>query len=135
MNHWLVKTEPATYSWQDLKKDTRTIWDGVRNYGARNNLRAMKKGDLVFVYHSGEEKSIQGIAKVTKEAFSDASAPGEDWSAVELTYVKALKSPLSLTAIKKTQSLKHMALVKNSRLSVQPVTSQEWGQCLDLAQQ
>jgi len=126
MAYWLVKSEPSTYSYDQLVKDGSTVWDGVRNYAARNHLRAMKKGDEVFFYHSNEGTEIVGIAKVSKEAFQDPTTKEEAWVAVELKPVKRLKNPVSLDVIKKTPSLKEMALVRISRLSVQPVTAAEW---------
>src|SRR5258707_14606562 len=109
MNHWLVKTEPGTYSVDNLQDDKKTTWDGVRNFQARNNLKAMKKGDLVFVYHSGEEKSIIGLAEITKEFFSDPK--DKEWSAVEIGHKKKLKKPVSLSSIKSEKSLANMYLV------------------------
>lgn len=132
MNYWLVKTEPSTYAWADLVRDTQTDWNGVRNFGARNHLRAMKKGDLVFVYHSVDEKAIVGIAKVVGEAVPDTSATDGDWSMVKLAATESMKQPITLDKIKRTTSLKDMVLVKNSRLSVQPVTKDEWKTCLSL---
>ena len=133
MNHWLVKSEPSTYSWDQLEKDGTTTWDGVRNYAARNNLKAMKKGDEVFYYHSNEGMEIVGIAKVSKEAFQDPTTKEEAWVAVELKPVKSLKYPVTLSFIKKHPELKEMALVKLSRLSVQPVTAEQWKQVLELS--
>jgi len=126
MHHWLLKTEPSTYSWNDLVRDKIGYWDGVRNYLARNNLRAMKKGDLVFVYHSVEGKSIVGIAKVTREAYQDASAADGDWSMVDVVPVKKFPREITLEEVKKNPKLKNMALVTHMRLSVQPVTDDEW---------
>jgi len=119
-----MKTEPGTYSWDDLVKDKKTIWDGVRNFQARNNIKAMKKGDMVFIYHSNEGKDIVGIARITKEHFPDPSA--KDWSVVEIAPVKKLKKPITLADIKATKKLANMVLVKNSRLSVQPVKESEF---------
>ncbi|HCW06150.1 MAG TPA: EVE domain-containing protein [Cytophagales bacterium] len=124
MNYWLVKTEPGTYSMDDLVKDKRTTWDGVRNFQARNNLKAMKKGDLAFVYHSGEEKSIVGIAEVTKEFFPDPK--DNAWAAVEIGFKKKLKTPISLATIKADKKLANMVLVRASRLSVQSVKAEEY---------
>lgn len=126
MAKWLVKSEPSTYSYDQLEKDGSTVWDGVRNYAARNNLRAMKKNDEVFYYHSNEGTAIVGIAKVSREAFQDPTTKDEAWLAVELKPLKKLKKPITLTEIKNDALLKDMALVKNSRLSVQPVTDEEW---------
>lgn len=127
MAYWLVKSEPSVYSWDQLIKDKKTIWDGVRNYGARIHLNAMRKGDLVFYYHSNEGLEIVGIAKVVKEAFPDPTAKdNKGWVAVELSATEKLKQPVTLSEIKGTTLLQQMALVKNSRLSVQPVTIDEW---------
>lgn len=114
-------------------KDGATTWDGVRNYTARNNLRAMKKNDEVLFYHSNEGMEIVGIAKVSKEAFQDPTTEEEAWVAVELKPVKKLKTPVSLATVKEHSKLKNMALVKQGRLSVQPVTEEEWKIVLDLA--
>lgn len=127
MRHWLVKTEPGTYSWNDLARDKTTAWTGVRNPLARMHLRAMKTGDLVFVYHSGKEKSIVGIAKVARAAYPDETAATGEWVAVDLRAVRPLVRPITLADIKSRAALKSMVLVNNSRLSVQPVTEQEWG--------
>jgi predicted RNA-binding protein with PUA-like domain len=132
-NFWLVKQEPDSYSWDDFVRDGETAWTGVRNFQARNNLRAMKKGDLVFYYHSNIGKEIVGIAKVSKEHYPDKTAGEGDWSAVDLTPLKPLKVPVTLDQIKTEPALKEMALVKNSRLSVQPVTPEEAARVLELA--
>lgn len=134
MNYWLMKTEPGTYSWDDLVKEKRTHWDGVRNFQARNNMRAMKAGDLVFVYHSVKEKTIKGVAKVVKEAYPDHTAKEGDWSMVDITPVKPLKKERTLEEIKANPKLKEMVLVNNSRLSVQPVKKSEWIECLKMAE-
>ena len=133
MAYWLVKSEPFVYNWQQFVKDGSTCWDGVRNYAARIHLRAMKKGDQAFYYHSNEGTEIVGIAKIIKEAYSDPTAKEGDWSAVDLAPVKALKNPVSLAQIKADKRLKDMALVRISRLSVSPVTEMEWKAILDLA--
>ena len=133
MAHWLVKSEPSTYSFDQLLKDGATTWDGVRNYAARNNLRAMKKNDEVFYYHSNDGTDIVGIAKVTREAFQDPSSDDETWVAVELKPLKKLKRGVTLNEIKNDAKLKNMALVKNSRLSVQPVTEDEWERVLEMS--
>ncbi|MBO9571707.1 MAG: EVE domain-containing protein [Chitinophagaceae bacterium] len=132
MAYWLVKSEPTTLSFDQLVKDGSTVWDGVRNYAARNHLRAMKKNDEVLYYHSMEGLEIVGIAKVSKEAFADPTSK-EDWSAVELKPVKKLKNPVPLATVKKTPALKNMALVRLGRLSVQPVTEEEWKIVMDLS--
>lgn len=130
--YWLVKSEPETYSWADLVRDRRTDWTGVRNYAARINLNAMRRGDAVLFYHSGESKSIVGVAKVTKPAFPDPSAGEPGWVAVELSPVKALSTPLTLARIKADATLKAMELVRQSRLSVSPVRPAEFTRVLKL---
>lgn len=132
-NYWLAKSEPFKFSWEQLVKDRRTTWDGVRNFEARNNLRAMKKGDLVLFYHSNEGKEVVGIAKVAKEAYADASASEGDWSVVDLVPHKALKQPVTLAQIKADKKLAQMALLRRSRLSVVPVTADEFAHILELA--
>lgn len=126
MAHWLVKIEPSVYSWEQFKKDGTTTWDGVRNYAARNHLRAMKKNEEVFIYYSMEETAVVGTAKVSKEAFPDPTADDDMWSAVELKVGKKLKNPVSLKRIKANPALKDMSLVRISRLSVSPVSDEEW---------
>jgi predicted RNA-binding protein with PUA-like domain len=133
MNYWLVKSEPEAYSLSTFVKDGRTEWTGVRNFTARNNLRAMKHGDLVFFYHSVEGKEIVGLARVEKEAFADPTATEGDWSAVSLVPVKALKEPVTLAAMKADKSLKDLKLLRQSRLSVSPVTKAEFERLLQLA--
>jgi len=124
MNYWLMKTEPGTFSWDDLVRDKKAVWDGVRNFQARNNLKAMKKGDFAFIYHSGDDKSVIGISEVIREHFPDPK--DKDWSAVEIKPVKKLKNPLNLATIKQEKKLADMVLVNNSRLSVQPVKKEEF---------
>ena len=126
MAYWLVKSEPSVYSWDQLEKDKETVWSGVRNYAARINLRAMKKGDQVLYYHSNEGLNIVGIAKVVKEAYPDPTAEGDTWSAVDIKAFKHLKQPVSRDEIKADKRLASMALVRLGRLSVQPVTEEEW---------
>lgn len=133
MNYWLAKSEPSTYSWDDLVRDKKTVWDGVRNYGARLHLNAMKKGDFVFIYHSMDDKSVIGIAKVIKEGYPDPK--DNAWTAVDLAPEKKLKNPVTLAQVKATKSLANMVLVKNSRLSVQPVTAAEFDQIIKLSEQ
>ncbi len=133
MNYWLVKSEPFVYSFDQLQKDKQTTWDGVRNYAARLHLRAMKKGDEVLFYHSMDGLEIVGIAKVAKEAYPDPTAEGDTWSAVDLKYYKKLKKPVPLAVIKKDKRLKNMALVRIGRLSVQPVTEEEWKVIMELS--
>jgi predicted RNA-binding protein with PUA-like domain len=134
MNHWLVKSEPSTYSWEQFEKDKKTMWDGVRNFAARLHLRAMKKGDLVLWYHSNEGKDIVGIAKVVKEHYPDPTAKDGDWSVVDLAPVKKLKKSVTLEQIKADKRLQNMALVKIGRLSVSPVSDTEYNVILDLAE-
>jgi len=134
MNYWLVKSEPEAYAWAQLVKDRKTAWTGVRNFAARNNLRAMKKGDLVFFYHSVEEKSVVGLARVEKEAYPDPTATEGDWSAVELVPVKALAQPVALAQIKADKVLQEMPLVKIGRLSVSPVAAPQFSRLLELSQ-
>jgi predicted RNA-binding protein with PUA-like domain len=133
-NHWLVKSEPSAYSWQQLVKDGRTRWEGVRNFAARNNLRAMKSGDLVFYYHSGEGKEIVGVAKVVKEAYADPTAKEGDWSVVDLAPVKPVTRPVDLGALKAEKKLATMALLRRPRLSVSPVTPEEFARILELTE-
>ncbi len=126
MQYWLVKSEPEKYSWQNFEKDGTTFWDGIRNYAARLHLRAMKKGDEVFFYHSNEGLEIVGIAKVVKEAYQDPTTTDEAWVAVNLKAVKKLKKPVTMQQIKADGRLNEMALLRISRLSVQPVKKEEW---------
>ncbi|HVL87569.1 MAG TPA: EVE domain-containing protein [Candidatus Thermoplasmatota archaeon] len=148
--HWLCKTEPHVYSIDDLARDRKTCWDGVRNYAARNHLRAMRKGDLVFVYHSNADPSaVVGVAAVAREAYADPTQFAKDddpmhydpksdpadpiWSAVDLAFREKLANPVSLELVKRTPALARMALVRLARLSVQPVTAGEWAAVLRLA--
>ena len=124
--HWLVKSEPESYSWQQFVKDGGTAWTGIRNFQARNNLRAMKKGDLVLFYHSVTEKQIVGMARVTKPAYPDPTAKEGDWAAVDLVPVKALAPPVSLDTIKTDAILKKMPLLRQSRLSVTSVSPEQF---------
>ncbi len=133
MQYWLVKSEPFKYSWQQFLTDKETYWDGVRNYAARINLRSMKKGDLVFFYHSNEGLEIVGIAKISKEAYQDPTTEEDAWVAVDLKPVSTLKQPVSLATIKATPALQNMALIKLSRLSVQPVAKEEWDTVIDMS--
>src|SRR5436309_646876 len=125
MGYWLVKSEPYTYSWQQLLKDGRTYWDGVRNYQARNNLQAMKKGDAVLFYHSNKGLAVVGIARVVREAYPDPTTADPRWVAVEVEPVETLKKPVSLSDIKKEKRLQNIALIKQGRLSVTPLTREE----------
>ncbi len=124
MNYWLAKSEPSAYSWEQLLKDKKTAWTGVRNYAARNNLKAMKKGDSVFFYHSNEGLSIVGIAKVIKEAYPDPT--DKEWVAVDIAPVEAFKKPVALAQMKAEKKLAGMALIRIGRLSVSPVTKAEY---------
>jgi len=135
MNYWLLKTEPETFSWDDLVKQGKSMWDGVRNYQARNNLRKMKTGDTVFFYHSVKNPAIVGLAEVVKEHYPDPTAKEGDWSVVEVKPLKKLKREVSLAEIKQNPVLSEMVLVKSSRLSVQPVTEAEYGIVLEMAGQ
>jgi predicted RNA-binding protein with PUA-like domain len=130
--YFLAKSEPSVYSWSRLVTEKRAVWDGVRNFEARNNLRAMKKGDLVFFYHSSEERAVVGVAKVLREAYPDATATEGDWSAVDLAPVKALTVPVGLAAIKADPSLSGLPLVRKSRLSVSTVGAKEFARILAL---
>jgi predicted RNA-binding protein with PUA-like domain len=133
MAYWLVKSEPSVYSWEQLEKDKQTVWSGVRNYAARIHLRAMKKGDEAFFYHSNEGLAIVGIAKVSKEAYQDPTTEDDRWVAVDLKPFRRLKKPVSLAQIKSDPVLADMALVRLGRLSVQPVTEKEWEIVMKLA--
>ena len=126
MKHWLVKTEPGTYSWEDLCKDGKTFWDGVRNFQARNNIRSMSPGDLALFYHSVHDKSVVGAARVVSEPYADPTAKDGDWSVVDLEPAFALREPIALERIKSERRLASMVLVKQSRLSVQPVRKAEF---------
>ena len=134
MNYWLVKSEPFKYSWEQFVKDKKTFWDGVRNYSARNNMRAMKKGDEVFFYHSNEGKEIVGLAKVVKEAYQDPTTEDTAWSVVDLAPVKALKRGVSLAEIKADKKLEGIQLVKQARLSVAALTKKEFDHILKLSE-
>ncbi len=133
MNYWLVKSEPSSYGWEQLVKDKKTTWDGVRNYAARIHLRSMKKGDEVLYYHSNEGMEIVGIAKVDKEAYQDPTTEDANWVAVDLKPYKKLKNAVSLAQIKTDKRLQDMALVRLGRLSVQPVSENEWKIIMELA--
>lgn len=133
-NYWLVKQEPEAYSWETFMADRRTAWTGIRNFQARNHLRSMKKSDLVLFYHSVSEKRIVGIARVEKEAYPDPTASDGDWSAVDLTAVKALKKPVDLDTIKTDRCLKEMPLIRQSRLSVMPLSSDQFERILQLSE-
>ena len=126
MAYWLIKSEPFKYSWDQFVKDKQTFWDGVRNYAARNNLRAMKKGDEVFFYHSNEGVEIVGIAKVSKEAYQDPTTEEAAWLVVDFKPVRKLKKAVPLEILKKDPRLSNMDLIRLGRLSVQTVKPEEW---------
>jgi predicted RNA-binding protein with PUA-like domain len=133
MAYWLVKSEPSTYGWDHLVKDKKTSWDGVRNFAARNHLKAMKKDDEVLFYHSNEGMEIVGIAKVLKEFYQDPTTDDTNWVVVDLKPFKKLEQPVSLSQIKSEKRLADMALVRLGRLSVQPVTESEWKIVMEMA--
>jgi len=133
MAYWLIKSEPFKYSWDQFVKDKKTFWDGVRNYAARNNLRAMKKGDELFFYHSNEGLEIVGIAKVVKESYQDPTTDEDAWVVVDVTPVRKLKRPVTLAQIKADKRLVNMDLLRLGRLSVGKVTEAEWKVVLELA--
>jgi predicted RNA-binding protein with PUA-like domain len=133
-SYWVIKSEPSAYSWQQLQQDRRTTWTGIRNFEARNNLRAMKQGDLALYYHSGEGKEIVGIARVASEAGPDPTAKGEDWAAVDVEALTPLKKPVGLALLKSTAGLKEFPLVARGRLSVARVTPEHFKRVLELAQ-
>lgn len=126
MAYWLLKTEPATYAWEQLEKDQATSWDGIRNYQARNNLKLMKSGDLAFVYHGGDDKEIRGIVEIVREAYPDPTATEGQWVSVGVKAVKPVGRPIGLEEIRNTPGLMVMPLVTQARLSVQPVADFQW---------
>jgi predicted RNA-binding protein with PUA-like domain len=132
MNYWLVKQEPEDYSWSDFVEDKQTAWTGVRNYQARNNLRAMARGDEVLFYHSGTGKEIVGVARVARAAYDDPTAEEGDWCCVDLVPLRPLKQPIPLAGVKADAVLKEMPLVKHTRLSVMPLTVKQFTQALKL---
>jgi predicted RNA-binding protein with PUA-like domain len=133
-SYWVIKSEPSAYSYQQLEADQRTAWTGVRNFEARNNLRAMKTGDLALFYHSSQGKEIVGVARITGEAGPDPTAPGEDWAAVEIEPVAPLDKPVALEVLKATAQMKDFALIRRGRLSVAPVSPEQFRKILELAQ-
>jgi predicted RNA-binding protein with PUA-like domain len=133
MQYWLVKSEPFKYSWEQLVIDKQTYWDGVRNYAARNNLKAMQQGDQVFYYHSNEGLEIVGIAEVAKEAYQDPTTKENAWVVVDLKPVRKLKQPVTLKQIKADKRLAEIALLRLGRLSVAPITPEEWAIVLELS--
>lgn len=126
MNYWLLKSEPFKYSWDQLVKDQQTFWDGVRNYQARNNLRAMQVGDKALFYHSNEGLCVVGIAQIVKEAYQDPTTENPQWVAVDIAPLKALKKPVTLAEMKQVPQLENLSLLKQSRLSVCPLTKEEF---------
>ncbi len=132
MNYFLVKSEPFKYSWEQFNKDGQTFWDGVRNFQARNNLKAMKKGDLVLFYHSNEGKHVVGIAKVVKEFYQDPTTDDERWVVVDLEPVETFKTPVTLETIKTDEFLQDIALVRQGRLSVMPLKAEEFDRIVAL---
>ncbi len=132
MNHWLVKSEPHKYSWDKFNQDKRTFWDGVRNYQARNNLKDMREGDLVLFYHSNEGKEVVGIAKVVKEAYQDPTTEDKNWVVVDLVPIESLKHPVTLEQIKADERLIDIGLVKQGRLSVMPLKTEEFDRIIEL---
>ena len=133
MQYWLIKSEPSSYSWDQLVKDRRTQWSGVRNFQAANNLRAMKKSDRVYFYHSNEGLAIVGVAEVVKEAYPDPGDKSGKFVMVDVVPLEAVKRPVTLAEIKQIPALKDMKLVRMSRLSVSPVTAEEWRTIAKLA--
>ena len=127
LRYWLVKSEPFKYSWEDLVKDGWTYWDGVRNYEARNNIRAMAAGDQLLFYHSNEDRAVVGIAEVIREHYQDPTTDDDRWSVVDIKPLQALSAPVTLAEIKREPRLSNMQLVRRSRLSVSPVTADEFG--------
>lgn len=132
-SHWLIKSEPYKFSFDQLVADGRAVWDGVRNFEARNNLRAMKKGDLCLYYHSNEGKAVVGVARVSREAYPDPTAEGEDWSVVEVEPVRPLARPVELEELRASKVLAKMMMLRRPRLSVVPVTDEEFAAVLDLS--
>ena len=132
-NYWLVKSEPDSYSWSDLERDGVTSWTGVRNYTARNNLRAMAKGDEVFFYHSVSDKAVVGICEVKRTAYPDKTAKEGDWSTVDLAPKRKLTRPVTLSEIRSNPRLKNISLLRQSRLSVQPLDKDQFGEILKMA--
>ncbi len=134
MNYWLVKSEPFKYSWDDFVKEGKSVWDGVRNYQARNNMKAMKKGDWVFFYHSNEGMEVVGLAEVSKEFYQDPTTEDERWVVVELIPLKKFSKTVSLKQMKADERLSNLALIKQSRLSVTPVDKPEFDIILSLTE-
>jgi predicted RNA-binding protein with PUA-like domain len=134
MNHWLLKSEPVKYSWDQMLKDKKTFWDGVRNYQARNNLKEMKKGDLCLYYHSNEGKEVVGIVKIVKEYYQDPTSEDANWVVVDVAPFKSLKKPVTLETIKSDKRLENIGLVRQGRLSVMKLTAHEFDVILELSE-
>lgn len=134
MAYWLLKTDPDTYSIEDLIKDKKTCWDGVRNYQARNNLSQMQKDDQALIYHSNIDKAVVGLAKIVKTAYPDPTIDDDRWIAVDIRIIRRFNNPVSLHTIKKTKALDNIALIKQSRLSVMPLTKQEFDILIELSE-
>jgi predicted RNA-binding protein with PUA-like domain len=134
MNHWLLKSEPVKYSWDQMLKDKKTFWDGVRNYQARNNLKEMKKGDLCLYYHSNEGKEVVGIVKIVKEYYQDPTSEDTNWVVVDVAPFKSLKKPVTLETIKSDKRLENIGLVRQGRLSVMKLTAHEFDVILELSE-
>jgi predicted RNA-binding protein with PUA-like domain len=134
MNHWLLKSEPVKYSWDQMLKDKKTFWDGVRNYQARNNLKEMKKGDLCLYYHSNEGKEVVGIVKIVKEFYQDPTTEDTNWVVVDVAPFKSLKKPVTLETIKSDNRLENIGLVRQGRLSVMKLTAHEFDVILELSE-
>jgi predicted RNA-binding protein with PUA-like domain len=134
MKYWLVKSEPEAFSWQQMKKEKNTSWDGVRNYQARNNLKEMKVGDFCFFYHSGKERAVVGIIKVVKESYLDPLDKTKKFVAVGMEFVRSLKNPVTLHEIKQQERLARLPLLKQSRLSVMPIEKSEWDYIIQLSE-
>ncbi len=132
MNYWLIKSEPSSYSWSDLVRDGKTVWDGVRNYGARNHIRSMKLGELCLYYHSNEGREIVGVAKVIREAFPDPTASDPQWLAVEVAPEFALENPVTLKTLKSIPFFGQMDLIRLSRLSVGKVRAEEYKKIIQM---
>lgn len=134
MAYWLIKSEPNVYSFDHLIKDKTTVWDGVRNYAARNNLRTMKKGEQAYFYHSNEGLAIVGIAKVSKESFQDPGTENPNWVAIEIKAFKKLKRPVTLASMKANPKLNNMGIIKIGRISVSQVSEEEWNEILKMSE-
>ena len=134
MNYWLIKSEPHTYSFEQMKNDKKTLWDGVRNYQARNFMREMKKGDIALFYHSGKDRQIVGEVEIVKEHYQDPTTENDNWVAVDVKYKRDLDNPVSLSEVKGRKTLSEMPLVRNSRLSVGPVKKKEYEMIIGMSE-